>query len=101
MDAYFEEKELERNTVDSVDLILEVENVNEVIVLGCSLLFRNSFSKNLGVFVQVQDGLIASGLTIKSVRTCFVYPYPSAFRLIGDFGLLNQSLYQVFDSSIL
>lgn len=101
MDAYLKEKELERNTVYSVDFVLEMENVNEVVILGCSLLLRNSFSKDLGVFVQIQDGLIASGLTIKPVGTCFIYPYPSAFRLIGDFGLLNQSLYQVFDSSSL
>lgn len=99
MDTYFEEKELERNTVDSVDFILEVENVNEVVIISCSLLFRNSFSKDLGVLVQVYDGLITSGFTIESVGTRFVHPYPSAFRLVGNLGLLNQSLYQVFDSS--
>ena len=81
--------------MDSVDFILEVEDVNEVVLIGRLLFFRNSLGKDLGILVEVHDRLIASWLPIESVRTRFVDPYPSAFGLVWNLGLLDQCLYQV------
>ena len=87
--------------MNSVDFILEVEDVDEVVLIGRLLLFWNSFGKDLGILVEVHDRLIASWLPIKSVRTRFVHPYPSAFSLIRNLGLLDQCLYQVLNGSSL
>lgn len=73
----------------SVDFVLEVEHVNEVVVISSQLFLRDSLGKDLCVFVEVQHRLVASWLTVKSVRTCFVNPYPPAFRLVGNLGLLD------------
>ena len=85
--------------MNSADVVLEVENLNEVALIGVRLLLRNSFGIDLCVLIKVHNRMLAKRLSVKSVRAGLVHPYSTSFGLARKLRLLDQCLDHVVDCS--
>ena len=83
--------------MNSADVVLEVENLDEVVLIGVRLLLRNTFSIDLCILVKVHDRMLAERLSVKSVRAGLVHPYSTSFGLARKLRLLDQCLDHVVD----
>lgn len=83
--------------MNSVNLILEVENADEAVRSSALLLLRHSFGKYLRVFVQVQYRMIAQRLTVETIGARLVDSYPPGLCFVRNFRLFNECLYQILD----
>jgi hypothetical protein len=96
---YLDEEELEWDTVNSTGIILEVEHVDEVAVFSCKFFFRNTFSEDLSVFVEVQDRVLSRRFPIKPVGAHFINADLSTLLFIRNLSLRNERLNNIFDCS--
>ena len=82
----------------SVDFVLEVEDVDEVVIIGRHLLLRYTLSIYLRILVQVHHRVFAWRFAVESVSASLVDPYAPGLCFVGDLGLLDKGLDHIFDS---
>lgn len=100
-ETYLQKKELERNSMRSVDFVLEMEHLDIVGFVGRLLLLGYSFCINIRELVQVQDWMLSQRFTVELVGIGLVNPNSTAFLLVRQVSLLDQRLYQVVDRASL
>lgn len=99
--TYLNEEELEWDAVNSTGIILEVEHVDEATVFSGKFFFRDTLSKDLSVFVEVQNRVLSGWFPVEPVGTHFIHTNLSALLFIGNLGLRNESLNCIVNSACL
>lgn len=80
-------------------VVLEMEGMNEVTLFSHQFFLWDAFSEYLSVLVEIQDRVLSRRLAVHPVVVCLINPNSTTLLFVGNLGLLDQSLNNLFDSS--
>ena len=96
-----QEQEFEGNPVNPTGLIVEVENVDEIGLFGTLFFLGYPLGIHDSVFVDADHWELATQFPEHFVVVGLINPNPSLFRFAGNLRLLDQSLDQILDHTVL